>query len=49
MTADELNKFCRKHSPSYRLPQQYEFLPELPKNTTGKVLIAELKKGRSNG
>ncbi len=49
MTADELNKFCRKHSPSYRLPRQYEFLPELPKNTTGKVLIAELKKGRSNG
>ncbi|MBO5556171.1 MAG: AMP-binding protein [Oscillospiraceae bacterium] len=44
ITAKELDKFCRQYSPSYRLPREYEFLAELPKNTTGKVLIEELKK-----
>ena len=43
ITAKELDRFCRQYSPSYRLPREYEFLKELPKNTTGKVLIQELK------
>ena len=43
ITAEELDRFCRQYSPSYRLPREYEFLDELPKNTTGKVLFNQLK------
>ena len=44
VTAEEIDTFCRQYSSSYRLPREIEFLPELPKNTTGKVLIDQLKK-----
>ena len=43
VTAEEIDTFCRQYSASYRLPKEIEFLPELPKNTTGKVLIDQLK------
>jgi len=43
VTAEEIDTFCRQYSSSYRLPKEIEFLPELPKNSTGKVLVNELK------
>lgn len=43
LTADELKAFCRKNMPAFRIPKEIEFLDELPKNATGKVLIEALK------
>ena len=43
LTKKDVEEFCRAHMPSYRMPREIEFLPELPKNATGKVLINELK------
>lgn len=43
LTEDELKAFCREHMPSFRIPKEIEFLLELPKNATGKVLIEALK------
>lgn len=48
LTADELRTFCRARMPAFRVPKEIEFLPELPKNTSGKVLINELKKRDAN-
>ena len=43
LTKEEVQSFCRENMPSYRMPREIEFLPELPKNATGKVLVSELK------
>lgn len=43
LTVDELKDFCRKNMPAFRIPKEIEFLDELPKNATGKVLIEALK------
>ena len=43
LTPDDVETFCRAHMPSFRMPRDVEFLPELPKNATGKVLINALK------
>lgn len=43
LTSEAVQEFCRAHMPSYRMPREIEFLPELPKNATGKVLIHQLK------
>lgn len=37
-------EYCRGRLAEYKLPQQIEFLEELPKNTTGKILRRVLKK-----
>lgn len=44
ITVDELRAFCRERMPAFRVPKEIEFLPELPKNPSGKVLVNELKK-----
>lgn len=44
LTKQDVEHFCRENMPSYRMPREIEFLPELPKNATGKILINELKK-----
>lgn len=38
LTAQELKAHCRAHMPGFRVPKEIEFLPELPKNASGKVL-----------
>ena len=43
LTVEQVQAFCRANMPSFRMPREVEFLPELPKNATGKVLIHELK------
>jgi long-chain acyl-CoA synthetase len=39
----ELNALCLEHIARFKRPKAYVFLPELPKNNTGKVLKTELR------
>lgn len=43
VSEEELNKFCRKHLSSYKVPRFYEFRDELPKTMVGKVLRRALQ------
>ncbi|MFC3040662.1 fatty acid--CoA ligase family protein [Virgibacillus xinjiangensis] len=43
VTADELAGYCRQHLIGYKVPSEIEFLDELPKNTTGKILRKNLR------
>jgi len=42
-TADELAEFCRQRLASFKKPEVFQFLPELPKNPLGKILRRELR------
>ncbi|NWQ41195.1 fatty acid--CoA ligase family protein [Bacillus sp. EB106-08-02-XG196] len=42
-TEEYLLEYCRKHLAKYKVPSSIEFLEELPKNTTGKILRRALK------
>lgn len=42
-TAEELLDYCREHLAKYKVPSSIDFLDELPKNTTGKILRRALK------
>jgi long-chain acyl-CoA synthetase len=42
-TATELIAFCREHMAAYKYPRQVEFLDELPKTVSGKLLRRELR------
>ncbi|MBL4952341.1 fatty acid--CoA ligase family protein [Neobacillus sp. OS1-32] len=44
LTSDQLLEYCREHLAKYKVPSTIEFLEELPKNTTGKILRRALKK-----
>ena len=44
-SADELKTFCTSRLASFKRPENYEFLPELPKNALGKILRKDLRKG----
>ncbi len=41
-TADELKKYVKSNTANYKVPRDIEFLKELPRNATGKVLKREL-------
>ncbi|MRX73546.1 long-chain-fatty-acid--CoA ligase [Bacillus lacus] len=43
VTEEELIQYCREHLAKYKVPGSIEFLEELPKNTTGKILRRALK------
>lgn len=43
LTEGDLMEFCKGHLAKYKIPSQIEFLEELPKNTTGKILRRQLK------
>jgi long-chain acyl-CoA synthetase len=43
VTADELIAFCRQQMAAYKYPRQIEFLDELPKTVSGKLLRRELR------
>ena len=38
-----ISEFCKKQLPSYKAPRYIEFLKALPKNSSGKVLLKNLK------
>jgi long-chain acyl-CoA synthetase len=42
-TAEELIAFCRQQMAAYKYPRQIEFLDELPKTVSGKLLRRELR------
>jgi len=41
--ADEIIEFCKDHIASYKKPKFVEFVADLPKNPTGKILKRELR------
>ena len=44
-TAEEIVGYCRDRLAGYKYPREVRFLPELPKNATGKLLKRELRLG----
>jgi long-chain acyl-CoA synthetase len=43
ITMDEILHFCQDKLAKYKLPKQVEFMKELPKNSTGKILKRALQ------
>ncbi|WP_019414509.1 fatty acid--CoA ligase family protein [Paenisporosarcina sp. TG20] len=43
LNQEALHEYCGKHLAKYKIPRSFEFLKELPKNTTGKILRRSLK------
>ncbi|MBY0121105.1 fatty acid--CoA ligase family protein [Bacillus sp. S/N-304-OC-R1] len=43
LTEEQLIQYCQEHLAKYKVPSSIEFLDELPKNTTGKILRRALK------
>ena len=43
ITANEVIEYCRTHLADFKRPRKVTFLPELPRNPTGKVLKRELR------
>lgn len=43
LTEKELSDYCQSHLAKYKIPAKIEFLDELPKNTTGKILRKNLR------
>ncbi|WP_404458738.1 long-chain-fatty-acid--CoA ligase [Oceanobacillus kapialis] len=43
ITEQVLRDYCKGHLVAYKIPTRIEFLEELPKNTTGKILRRRLK------
>ncbi|MCA1030939.1 fatty acid--CoA ligase family protein [Bacillus timonensis] len=43
LTKEDIISYCSQHLAKYKLPSFVEFLSELPKNTTGKILRRALK------
>jgi fatty-acyl-CoA synthase len=41
---DEVKEFVRKNLARYKVPREVEFLDELPRTPTGKVLKRDLRK-----
>lgn len=43
LTEEQIGEYCKEHLAKYKIPAVIEFLEELPKNTTGKILRRALK------
>lgn len=43
LTEEQLLDYCKEHLAKYKNPSSIEFIEELPKNTTGKILRRALK------
>src|SRR3954462_9960147 len=43
LSEDEVKKYVKEHLARYKVPRDVEFLDELPRNATGKVLKRELQ------
>ena len=46
MIADEseILSYCRQHLAAYKVPREVQFVEDLPKTSTGKILRRELNK-----
>ncbi|MFS0862234.1 class I adenylate-forming enzyme family protein [Fredinandcohnia sp. 179-A 10B2 NHS] len=40
-----IKEHCLKHLAKFKIPELYEFIPELPRNASGKILKYALKRG----
>ena len=49
LTADKVKAHVKQNLARYKVPRDVEFLDELPRNATGKVLKRELKDDEENG
>ena len=43
LTEEQLIVYCQEHLAKYKVPASIEFMEELPKNTTGKILRRALR------
>ncbi|TGB05269.1 fatty acid--CoA ligase family protein [Halobacillus salinus] len=43
LTEEEVVEYCQAHLAKYKIPSKVEFMDELPKNTTGKILRKNLR------
>lgn len=43
LSEEQLQHYCAEKLAKYKVPKRFEFLEELPKNTTGKILRRSLK------
>lgn len=43
IASDELIEFCRERLAGYKVPREFEFIEELPRNASGKVLKKDLR------
>lgn len=43
VTPENLKEFCLQNLAKYKVPKEFVFLDELPKNTTGKIIKKELR------
>jgi len=48
LTEENLINYCKEQLVNYKVPSKIEFLEELPKNTTGKILRKNLRDKVSN-
>jgi fatty-acyl-CoA synthase len=46
VSGEDLKKHVKAHLASYKAPREFEFLDELPRNATGKVLKRDLHEGQ---
>jgi acyl-CoA synthetase (AMP-forming)/AMP-acid ligase II len=44
VSAEELREYCRSRLASFKVPEYIDFVADLPRNSLGKVLKAELRK-----
>ncbi len=42
-TEQEISDFCREHLAAYKVPRQVQFVADLPKTSTGKIMRRELQ------
>ncbi|ALO94444.1 hypothetical protein SHL15_3322 [Streptomyces hygroscopicus subsp. limoneus] len=49
LTSDDLIAWSRRETANYKVPRSVEFVPTLPRNTSGKVLKGELRELRGRG
>ncbi|MFB7647246.1 FadD3 family acyl-CoA ligase [Streptomyces sp. NPDC056084] len=49
LTADDLIAWSRREMANYKVPREVEFVPELPRNASGKVVKGELRSSGARG
>ena len=47
VSEEELIKFCKQRMAAYKYPRSIQFVDDLPKTTTGKILRRELRDSNS--
>jgi acyl-CoA synthetase (AMP-forming)/AMP-acid ligase II len=49
LSEDEVKRYVKSNLAGYKVPRDVEFMDELPRNATGKVLKRELKEEKASG